>query len=38
MDCLRHQKYKNENTETKNLNNIQKKILKVKTSLLDVEN
>ena len=25
MDCLIHQKYKNENTETKNLNNIQKK-------------
>ena len=25
MDYLRHQKYKNENTETKYLNNVQKK-------------
>ena len=25
MDSLRHQKYKNENTETKYLNNVQKK-------------
>ena len=38
MDCLRHQKYKNENTETKYLNNVQKKIRTVKTSPLDLKN
>ena len=34
MNGLRHQNYKNENAETKYLNNIQKgKILKVKSNL-----
>ena len=38
MDSLRHQKYKNENTETKYSNNVQKKIRTVKISLLDLKN
>ena len=38
MDSLRHQKYKNGNTETKYLNNVQKKIRTVKISLLDLKN
>ena len=38
MDSSRHQKYKNENTETKYLNNVQKKIRTVKISLLDLKN
>ena len=39
MNRLRYQNYKNENTETRHLNNIQKKnrILKVKNSLLGLE-
>ena len=35
---MRHQNYKNENTETKYLNNIwENKILKVKNSLLELK-
>lgn len=38
MNRLRHQNYKNENTETKYLNNIwENKILKVKNSLLELK-
>ena len=37
MNGLRHQNYKNENAETKYLNNIQKgKILKVKSNLWEL--
>ena len=38
MNCQRYQNYKNENTETKYLNNVQKKrILKVNKSLFKLE-
>ena len=38
MNRLRHQNYKNENTETKYLNNIRNNvILNVKNSLLQLE-
>ena len=38
MNRLRHQNYKNKNTETKYLNNTRKnRILNVKNSLLELE-